>query len=464
MDRIELTILKNLLCDETYTRKVIPFIESEYFADRSERLIFEGIDSFFEQFNRLPTKETLAIDIDKNPDLNEDGFKAVLSVLSDIAVDDSYSPPAQDWMIDNTETFCQDKAVYNAVRESIQILDGSSEFNKEAIPEMLSQALGVSFDTNIGHDFLEDSDERFAFYHRKEKHLPFDIEYMNKITNGGLSPKTLNVFMGGPGSGKTLVLCHLAANYLMQGTDVLYITLEMAEERISERVDANLLNVKLDDLQNLPKSMYDKKVEAIRAKTSGKLVVKEYPTSQAGAAHFRHLLNELILKKNFSPAVVIVDYINICMSSRIKMGTTNSYGYVKAIAEELRGLGVEKKVTMISATQVNREGFGSSDMGMENTSESFGLPATCDLFIALITTPELQDLGQIMMKQLKNRYADENKHRRFVVGMDKSKMRLFDCEQAAQVNITQEAADTPAFDATKFGKAAKKDFSSIQGL
>ena len=362
--------------------------------------------------------------------------------------------PNMDWLVDNTEQFCKDKAMYNAIMEAIQILDSDNETSpKESIPDLMKGALSVSFDTHVGHDYLEDFDDRFDFYNHDEEHLPFDLEYFNKITNGGIYKKTLNVLMAGPGAGKTLAMCHFAASYLTQGKNVLYITLEMAEEWISHRIDANLLNVGMNDIKDLPKVIYNKKVEKVRNMTDGKLIVKEYPTAQAGVGHFRHLLNELNLKKNFIPDVIFVDYLNLCTSVRIKPGgNLNSYNYIKSIAEELRGFAVERSVPIISATQLNREGFSSSDVGMENTAESFGLPATADLFLALITSDELEELGQIMVKQLKNRYNDITKDRKFVVGIDRMKMRLFDCEQSAQEDLI---SDSP----TQSHK--KKDFSSL---
>jgi len=361
----------------------------------------------------------------------------------------------EEWLIEHTEKFCQDRSIYNAIMESIKIIDNDSKKDKGAIPDILSGALSVSFDTHIGHDYLEDSDERYDFYHRRESHTPFDLEYFNKITDGGICDKTLNVLMAGPGVGKTLAMCHFAASYLSQGKNVLYITLEMAEERISERIDANLLNVALQDLKDLPKESYDKKVERVRSGTSGKLIVKEYPTAQAGVSHFRHLLNELNLKKNFQPDVLIIDYINICISNRVKPGgNVNSYAYIKSIAEELRGFAVERTIPIITATQINREGFSSSDVGMENVAESFGLPATADLFLALITSEELEQLNQIMVKQLKNRYSDLATNRRFVVGVDRAKMRLYDCDDSAQEDIMD--------DSTSSSHNGKRDYSGIK--
>ena len=460
MDRIEYTIIRNLVNNEDYARQVVPFIDPEYFSIKSERIVIEEIANFFEKYNACPTPEALAIDLGEKRGINETEYKEISNVLSHIAQD--VGAPDDSWLVDATEKFCKDRAVFNAVRESIGILDGQGDMVKESIPDILSKALGVSFDTNIGHDYLEDAEERYKFYHNKESHIPFDLEYFNKITNGGLIPKTFNVLMGGPGTGKTLIMGHMAAAYLSQGKNVLYITMEMAEERISERIDANLLNVPIKDIENLSQDMYNQKIEKLRKKTDGKLIVKEYPTSQAGVAHFRHLLNELKLKKDWAPDIIFVDYLNICMSSRFKFGANvNSYTYIKSIAEELRGLAVEREVILISATQVNREGFGSSDIAMENVSESFGLPATADLFLGIIVNEELQELNQIMIKQLKNRYNDPTENSKFVLGVDRNKMRLYDCEQKAQEDID----DGPAFDNSNFGgRDAGKDFSGIKVL
>ncbi len=456
MERLETTILRNLLSDEEFTRKVTPFLKSDYFHDRAERLLFEQIESFVTKYNSLPTTEALVIDLGNDDEIGESDFESARSILSSFT--DDYEKPVAEWLAEQTEKFCQEKAVYNAVMESIQILDGKQDKTKESIPEILSDALAISFDTNVGHDYLEDSDKRFDFYHKRENHIPFDLEYFNNITNGGLCDKTLNVLMAGPGVGKTLAMCHFAASYLSQGKNVLYVTLEMAEERISERIDANLLNVPLNDLYDLPKALYDSKIQKLRENTVGKLIVKEFPTAQAGVGHFRHLFNELNLKKSFIPDILIVDYINICTSSRFKPGTNvNSYTYIKSIAEEMRGFAIERKVPILTATQVNREGYGSSDIGMENTAESFGLPATADLFLAIITSDELEALNQLMIKQLKNRYNDPTVNRRFVVGVDRAKMRLYDVDQSAQQDVSDED-NTPAFDKTSF---SKRDFSQI---
>lgn len=435
---LEQIILKNLIYNEEYTRKVLPFIKSEYFLSIDDRTIFDVIVAFINKYNTIPTTEVLNLAIQESK-LGEQAVKNCLTIISSLIPEDSNLQ----WLLDNTEEFCQDKAVYNAVLESIHILDGKSKtFEKGAIPKILSEALAVGFDTNIGHDYLDDSSSRYDFYHLKENHIPFDLEYLNLITKGGLLPKTLNILLAGTGVGKTLVMCHMAAGFMVQGKNVLYITMEMAEERIAERIDANLLNVDLDDLTSLTKEMYEKRVARIRQKSPGKLIIKEYPTAAASTTHFRALLNELRLKKNFEPDIIFVDYLNICCSSRIKMGSNvNSYTYIKSIAEELRGVGVEYNVPVISATQTNRSGFTNSDPGLEDTSESFGLPATADLMIGLITSEALEDSGQLMFKQLKNRYSDLNKNKRFVVGIDKPKMRLYDVEQRAQDDITDSGQD-----------------------
>jgi replicative DNA helicase len=451
---IEKTILSGLVYNEDYTRKVIPFLKSEYFDDLSERTVYETIRNFIDEYNSLPTKDAIILGVDEKTSVNEDQFKTITTLIGEL----EYDPKTDiDWLIDKTEKFCQDKAVYNAVRESILVLDGNHKTkDKGSIPEMLSEALGVSFDTNIGHDFLENTDERYKFYHTKEDKVPFDLELLNKITKGGLSRKSLSVALAGTGVGKTLFMTHCAAANLMQGLNVLYITMEMAEERIAERIDANLLDVTLDDLKEMPKDVYDKKIGRVQGKTHGKLIIKEYPTASAGSAHFRHLINELRLKRNFHPDVIYIDYLNICMSSRIRMGANvNSYTLIKAIAEELRGLAVEMNVPIMTATQTTRSGYSSSDIGLEDTSESFGLPATADLMIGLISTEELELLGQLMIKQLKNRWGDLNTLKRFVVGIDRSKMRLFDVEDSAQTLVN----DSPVFDDSAVGARMEQEFN-----
>lgn len=454
---IEQTILSGLVNNEEYTRKVIPFIQSEYFEDLNDRQIFDSIKSYIDEYNGLPTKQALKIAFDQNDRITEDQLKQIFDKVDSF----EYEPHTDlDWLVDSTEKFCQDRAVYNAVRESIVVLDGNHKSkDKGSIPEMLSEALGVSFDTNIGHDFLEYTDERYKFYHTKEDKIPFDLELMNTVTKGGLSRKSLSVALAGTGVGKTLFMTHCAGANLIEGMNVLYITMEMAEERIAERIDANLLDVTLDDLKELPKDVYDKKIARVREKTTGKLIIKEYPTASAGSAHFRHLINELRLKKNFHPDIVYIDYLNICMSSRIRMGANvNSYTLIKAIAEELRGLAVECNVPVFTATQTTRAGYGSSDIGLEDTSESFGLPATADFMIGLVSTEELESLGQIMIKQLKNRWGDLNAWKRFVVGIDRSKMRLFDVEESAQTLVD----DSPVLDDLSLNKKKSKSFEDFK--
>jgi replicative DNA helicase len=443
---IERTILSNLLFNNDYNRKVIPFLKSEYFNDHNEKVVFDLIDEYVKKYNSFPSTEALAIDLSNKEGLNEETFKISKEVIVSLEHD---SNTKLDWLLDQTEKFCQDKALYLAIMRSIRIMDEKNgPISKGSIPQVLTDALAVSFDTHIGHDFLADSDERYEFYHRKEKRVPFDLDYFNAITNGGLPNKTLNIALAGTGVGKSLFMCHCAAANLSRGLNVLYITLEMAEERIAERIDANLLDIAVDELESLPKQTYDNKIEKLKQKTTGKLIVKEYPTACAGSANFRHLLNELKIKKNFIPDIIYIDYLNICLSSRIKHGANvNSYTLVKAIAEELRGLAVEHNVPIISATQTTRSGYSNSDVGLEDTSESFGLPATADFMFALISSEELESLGQIMVKQLKNRYSDPGSNRRFVLGIDRSKMRLYNVEQSAQ-----DLHDGPVMDRTKFGE------------
>jgi len=450
---IDRLILSNLVHNEDYARKVIPFCDKEYFQDRNERVIYDLIDDYIKQYNARPTKEALAIDLDQRGDIGDDQYKEITNIITSLETDSSTD---LDWLLDQTEQFCQEKAVYNAIMQSIQILDGKNgEHSKGAIPEILSDALSVSFDTHIGHDFIEDAEARFDFYRQKEVRIPFDLDLFNSITGGGLKQKTLNIALAGTGVGKSLFMCHCAANNLMHGYNVLYITMEMAEEKIAERIDANLLNVTLDELKILPKEAYDKKMSRVSNKTTGKLIIKEYPTAAAGSGHFRHLINELKLKKSFKPDIIYIDYLNICMSARIRHGANvNSYTYVKAIAEELRGLAVEFGVPIVSATQTTRTGFTSSDVGLEDTSESFGLPATADLMFALISTEELEDLGQLMVKQLKSRYGDPNMNKRFVIGVDRAKMKLYDVEQAAQEDVL----DGPVLDQASNLKEAFKNF------
>jgi replicative DNA helicase len=433
MERLELTILRNLIFNEDYSRKVIPFIQPDYFEQRSEKIVFEEIVKFIVKYGSAITTEALAIEIENRTDLNESEIKDIRDLNSkfhDGVVD-------KQWILDTTEKWCRDRAIYLALMESIHIADGNDgKKNRDAIPSILSDALAVSFDNNIGHDYLQNYEERYEFYHRKEDKIEFDLEYFNKITKGGLPNKTLNIALAGTGVGKSLFMCHVASAALLQGRNVLYITLEMAEERIAERIDANLLNVPIQQLVDLPRSAFENKVNNIAKKTQGSLVIKEYPTASAHSGHFKALLNELALKKSFRPDIIFVDYLNICASSRHKANSSiNSYSYIKSIAEELRGLAVEFNVPIVSATQTTRSGYGNSDVELTDTSESFGLPATADLMFALISTEELEGLGQIMVKQLKNRYNDPTIYKRFIVGIDRAKMRLYDCEQTAQKDI-----------------------------
>ena len=433
MERLELTILRNLVFNEDYARKVIPFIQPEYYEQRVEKIVFEEIVEFIVKYGSSITIEALNIEIDNRRDLTESENKEIVELLSKL----NDSPVDNRWILDTTEKWCRDRAIYLALMESIHIADGKDDKKgRDAIPSILSDALAVSFDNNIGHDYLQNYEERYEFYHRKEDKIEFDLEYFNKITKGGLPNKTLNIALAGTGVGKSLFMCHVASSALLQNRNVLYITLEMAEERIAERIDANLLNVPIQQLIDLPRSAFENKVNGIAKKTRGSLVIKEYPTASAHSGHFKALLNELALKKSFRPDIIFIDYLNICSSSRFKSGSNiNSYTLVKSIAEELRGLAVEFNVPIMSATQTTRSGFGSSDVELTDTSESFGLPATADLMFALISTEELEQLGQIMVKQLKNRYNDPTIFKRFVVGIDRAKMRLYDVEQSAQSDI-----------------------------
>ena len=465
------TILAELTTNEEFARKVLPFIKEDYFQSITERIIFKKIQSYFEEYKTVPSKDTLYIELENDDSIGESDWTATVTALNVLPAEND--SPNIDWLVDKTEAFCQEKAVYNAIMESIHIIDGKSKTKtKQAIPEILSDALGVSFDNHIGHDFLDDYESRYDFYHKKEERIPFDLDYFNRITKGGLPRKSLNIILAGTGVGKSLFMCHAAAGNMMQGKNVLYITMEMAEEKIAERIDANLLNVQVDELINLPKDLYDKKITKLRDQTPGKLIIKEYPTASAHTGHFRHLVNELSVKRNFTPDIIYVDYLNICASSRIKglSGSVNTYSFIKAIAEELRGLAVEKNVPIISATQTTRSGYTNSDVGLEDTSESFGLPATADLMFALISTEELQDLNQIMVKQLKNRYNDPTMNKRFVIGVDRAKMRLYDVEDSAQ-----DVMDGPVLDQNNHNrfseeqqdeqwmtkKFGKKDYSEL---
>ena len=457
MDKtIERTALSQLIFNEDYARKVLPFLKSNYFSDNSEKVIFGEITKFVDKYNKIPTKTALEIEVEKLKDLTEIDYKKVLSLLNSLSLEDVDF----NWLVDTTEQFCKDKAVYNAIVEGIQIIDGTDKKRStNSIPGLLTDALAVSFDNRVGHDYLLDTDERFAYYHTVEEKIPFDLEFFNKVTKGGLPPKTLNIALAGTGVGKSLFMCHVAANCLSQGKNVLYITLEMAEERIAERIDANLMNISIDDLHDLSKKMFDDKIETIIKKTSGKLIVKEYPTASAHSGHFRGLIKELAIKKTFKPDIVFVDYLNICASSRFKGAVSvNSYMYIKAIAEELRGLAVETNVPFLSATQVTRAGYVSSDIGLEDTSESFGLPATADFMFAIISNEELDDLNQIAIKQLKNRYNDLTINKRFVLGIDRAKMRLSDVKLSEQSDIVDSGQDDePMFDKSDFGEKMKAE-------
>ena len=428
-DRIERIILRNLFYNEDFTRKALPFIKSEFFTNHNESTLFGEINEFVLKYKNLPTKETILVELNKRKDLKEEELSEIKTIVNKL---DNQEVELQ-WLLDTTEKFCKDRAVHNAVLEGIQILDGKDKKqNPEAIPTILSNALAVSFDNHIGHDYIDDAEARFEFYHKREKRFKFDLNYFNRITKGGVPSKTLNIALAGTGVGKSLFMCHAASNWLTQGKNVLYITLEMAEERIAERVDANLFDVTIDDLHAMPKDMYESKVKKLQNKTLGQLIIKEYPTASAHSGHFRALLNELSLKKTFKPDVVFIDYLNICASSRFKGGNISSYFYIKAIAEELRGLAVEFDVPIFSATQTTRSGFTSTDIGLEDTAESFGLPATADFMFALISNDELDQLNQLKVKQLKNRFGDPSMNRSFIIGVDRSKMRLFDVEASAQ--------------------------------
>ncbi len=455
---LEQTILRNILTDENYMRKVLPFIKPDYF-EGIYRILFKEAGKFVGKYNKLPTSETFKIELDQADRLNGENYTVAVDLLPQLF---SAEKIDEQWLLDNTEKWCQDRAIYNAIMESITIIDGKHEtLSKGALPDLLSTALGVAFDTNVGHDYIDNFEDRYDFYHTEESRIPFDLEYFNKITKGGIPNKTLNIALAGTGVGKSLFMCHVAASALVDGKNVLYITMEMAEERIAERIDANLLNVPIDQLPNMSREMFRTKVEDIARKTTGKLIVKEYPTGSAHSGHFRALLNELKLKRQFQPDIIFIDYLNICASSRMKGmgGAINSYNYIKAIAEELRGLAVEFDVPVFSATQTTRSGYSNSDVGLEDTSESFGLPATADLMFALISTEELENMGQMMVKQLKNRYNDPTYNKRFVIGVDRGKMRLFDVDENEQT-LTD---DTPVFDKTEMqdNMSKFKDFKVI---
>jgi replicative DNA helicase len=441
---IEQTIIKNIITNEDFMRKVLPFIRPDYF-EGTYRQLFKEVGKFVGKYNKLPTSESFKIELDQSDSFNEEQYRHAVEIIPQLFDGEMVD---QQWLCDTTEKWCQDRALYNAVMESITIIDGKHQsLTKNALPDILTKALGVSFDTNIGHDYIENFEERYEFYHRDEERLPFDLDYFNKITKGGLPNKTLNICLAGTGVGKSLFMCHCAASNLTDGKNVLYLTMEMAEERIAERIDANLLDLPIDQIVNLSKDMFTDRVHRLSKRTNGKLIIKEYPTGQANAAHFRSLLNELKLKRSFEPDIIYIDYLNICASSRMKGmgGAINSYNYIKAIAEELRGLAVEFDVPIVSATQTTRSGYSNTDVGLEDTSESFGLPATADLMFALVSTEELEGMGQLAVKQLKNRYNDPTFKKRFVIGVDRSKMKLYDVDENEQTLID----DTPAFDKSK---------------
>lgn len=463
MNRLEHSILKNLIYNEEYTRKVMPFIQPEYFSDNTEKTIFNEVKEFVEKYKNLPTHEALVINFTESKNLTEAQVRSSIDLLNDLHKVKN-EPTELQWLSEQTEKFCQDKAIYNAIMDAVQILDTKTNKDKGEIPKILADALGVSFDRNIGHDYITDYESRYDFYHKKEERIPFDLDFFNKITKGGLPNKTLNIALAGTGVGKSLFMCHVAAGCISQGHDVLYITMEMAEEKIAERIDANLLNIRLDDLHIISKDDYTKRFQSLQNKTHGRLIIKEYPTAAAGSMHFRSLLNELQLKKNFRPKIIFIDYLNICCSSRLKAGANvNSYTYVKAIAEELRGLAVEFNVPIVSATQTTRSGYSNSDVDLTDTSESFGLPATADFMFALINTEELEQLNQIMVKQLKNRYNDPSMNKKFVIGVDRAKMKLYDVEDTAQkiVDSGQVQDDKPL---NTFGNRERRFNSKFEGV
>ena len=462
--KIEKVILQNLANDDVFMRKVIPFLKRDYFIDNNEKIVYDKIKNFIDEYNVIPTKDALVIASQNDKSLNEDQYKEVVELIHDLEPTEHN----KDWLYKETEKFCKDKAIYNAILQSISIIDGRDKARSEdGIPQLLQDALGVCFDNNVGHDYIESADKRYEFYHRVESRVPFDLEYFNKITNGGMPNKTLNVCLAGTGVGKSLFMCHVAASVLAQGKNVLYITLEMAEERIAERIDANLMNITMDQLKDLPKTLFDNRIEKIRAKTEGTLIIKEYPTTGAHTGHFKALLNELQLKKQFKPDIIIIDYLNICASSRFKGGANiNSYTLIKSIAEELRGLAVEENLPILSATQTTRGGYGNTDVELTDTSESFGLPATVDFMFALISTEDMEKMNQLMVKQLKNRYNDPTINKRFVIGVDRAKMKLYDLEQSAQKGLSDSNIQYDAPKETDRQKGIfgdnKRDFSKIR--
>ena len=458
MEKLEITLLKNLIHNDDYARKVIPFIKLEYFEMRSEMILCQEIIDFIAKYNKCPTQEILDIEIQNRDDLTETEYKEIREINQTLDKVETNT----EWLVDATEKWCRDRAIYLALMSSIKIADGQdNNKGRDAIPHILSDALAVSFDNHIGHDYLEDYEARYESYHKKEEKIPFDLEFFDKITKGGVPNKTLNIALAGTGVGKSLFMCHFASSVLLQGKNVLYITLEMAEEKIAERIDANLLDVNIRDLTDLPRVIFENKVTKLAEKTQGQLIIKEYPTASAHAGHFKPLLNELTLKKSFKPDIIFIDYLNICASSRYsKLGNVNSYSYIKAIAEDLRGLAVEYNVPIISATQTTRSGFGSSDIDLTDTSESFGLPATADLMFALISTDELEGLNQIMVKQLKNRYNDPTINKRFVLGIDRAKMRLYDCEQNIGGDLIDSGQQTDTIQ--EGAKQMKDKFAKLQ--
>ena len=452
---LEATILSNLIFNEKYARKVLPFIKSDYFNERTYKIVFLEIHEYISQYDSLPSLNAISIECQERTDLTEEGYKDIVALLQTLSTEKS----DYDWLVDTTEKWCQERAIYLSLMESVKIADGQDKKkDKGAIPQILSEALGVSFDQHIGHDYVQDAEARFDFYHRREDKIPFDLEFFNKITKGGLPNKTLNIALAGTGVGKSLFMCHVASNCLLQGKNVLYITLEMAEEKIAERIDANLLNVPIQKLAELPKIMFEKKVTNLSKKTQGKLIIKEYPTASAHVGHFKSLIADLALKRSIKPDIIFVDYLNICASQRYKGSIVNSYTYVKAIAEELRGLAVETNVPIVSATQTTRSGYGSTDIDLTDTSESFGLPATADLMFALISTEELEGMNQIMVKQLKNRYNDPTMNKRFCVGIDRAKMRLYDVEESAQDNLVNSGQEAEILEKFK----PKKTFQDLK--
>ena len=461
--KIETVILQNLIHDDEYMRKVIPFLQRDYFSG-NDQIVFDHIHEFIEKFNATPDRDALVISVQNNKSITEDAYQASYQLIQEL----DKTEHNRDWLLDETEKFCKEKAVYNAIIRSISIIDGKEQhMSKDAIPHLLQTALGTGFDNAVGHDYIDDSDSRYEFYHRQETRIPFDLELFNKVTNGGLPRKTLNVVLAGTGVGKSLFMCHCASAYIEQGLNVLYITLEMAEERIAERIDANLMNITLDQLKDIPKTIFEDRISKIKDRTRGKLIIKEYPTAGAHSNHFKSLLNELQLKRQFKPDVIIIDYLNICASSRFKAGANiNSYTLIKSIAEELRGLAVEHNVPILSATQTTRSGYSNTDVELTDTSESFGLPATVDFMFALISSEEMEQLNQLMVKQLKNRYNDPTYFKRFVIGIDRAKMKLYDLEQTAQQNITDSGQsrkfETKEMDDLTNIMRRQNDFSGIK--